>query len=252
VPIASPANSKEAILAAVGVELYEFFYKGYTQKQWGRPAEALDASVCRRIPIHTGLDERYFRDEFQALPKHGYHAMFEAILEASKADLRLETDYREVLPRSATATSSTPGPSTSTSTAGLARCPTGRRATRWRSWTQDSRAGRRLRPARPPGELPGPRALHEDRRAEARHRPGEPLLEPRPRVPRRVPPGESDPNYPMPGPESDALAARYRGWPRAEPGVTFIGRLAQYRYLNMDQVVGAALHTFDKLRDARA
>src|SRR5208283_866072 len=97
-PIASPANSKEAILAAVGTELYELFYKGYTQKQWGRPAEALDPSVCCSVPVSTGLDERYFRDEFQALPKHGYHPMFEALLEASKADLRLETDYRQVLP----------------------------------------------------------------------------------------------------------------------------------------------------------
>jgi UDP-galactopyranose mutase len=62
-------------------------------------------------------------------------------------------------------------------------------------------------------------------------------------------PGESDPNYPIPGPESDSLAARYRELAEREEGVTFIGRLAQYRYLNMDQVVGAALHVFEKLRD---
>jgi UDP-galactopyranose mutase len=61
-------------------------------------------------------------------------------------------------------------------------------------------------------------------------------------------PGESDPNYPVPGPESEALANRYRELADGEEGVTFIGRLAQYRYLNMDQVVGAALHTFDKLK----
>jgi len=95
-PFPSPANSKEAILSAVGQELYELFYRGYTEKQWGRPVEALDASVCRRIPIHTGLDERYFKDEFQALPKDGYDAMFDRMLEASKADVLLGTDYRDV------------------------------------------------------------------------------------------------------------------------------------------------------------
>jgi len=60
-------------------------------------------------------------------------------------------------------------------------------------------------------------------------------------------PGESDPNYPIPGAESDDLASRYRGLAEKVQGVTFIGRLAQYRYLNMDQVVGAALHAFDKM-----
>jgi UDP-galactopyranose mutase len=63
-------------------------------------------------------------------------------------------------------------------------------------------------------------------------------------------PGESDPNYPIPGAESEVLAGRYRDLAEKTPGVTFIGRLAQYRYLNMDQVVGAALHTFDKLAGA--
>src|ERR1700691_426618 len=85
VPIASPANSKEAILSAVGVDLYEFFYKGYTQKQWGRPAEPLDASAPRRIRIHPAVDERYSGDESEALPRFGYLPMFEAILGASKA-----------------------------------------------------------------------------------------------------------------------------------------------------------------------
>ena len=63
-------------------------------------------------------------------------------------------------------------------------------------------------------------------------------------------PGESDPNYPVPGRESDALAGRYRALAEQQQGVTFLGRLAQYRYLNMDQVVGAALHTFDKMKVA--
>lgn len=97
-PPAPPRNSRDVVVGAVGEELYEMFYRGYTLKQWGRPAEDLDASVCGRIPIRTGLDERYFQETFQALPARGYTALFERMFDASRADLRLGTDYREILP----------------------------------------------------------------------------------------------------------------------------------------------------------
>jgi UDP-galactopyranose mutase len=249
VPIASPQNSKEAILAAVGVDLYEYFYKGYTQKQWGRPAEALDPSVCRRIPIHTGLDERYFRDEFQALPKLGYHPMFERLLEASKADLRLGTDYREVLPLVRHRHLIYTGPLDEYFESRFGPLPY--RTARYvleelgRDKVPESGFVQPVLQVNYPGPEPFTRTV------ELKHVTGQ--------VSRcsnlvrefsaEYRPGESDPNYPIPGPESDSLAARYRELAEREEGVTFIGRLAQYRYLNMDQVVGAALHTFEKLRD---
>jgi UDP-galactopyranose mutase len=251
VPIASPANSKEAILSAVGVDLYEFFYKGYTQKQWGRPAEALDASVCRRIPIHTGLDERYFRDEFQALPKLGYHPMFEAILEASKADLRLETDYREVLPKVRYRHLIYSGPLDEYF--GCKFGPLPYRTARYALEELDEKdvpAGGFVQPVLQvnyPGSEPFTRTVELKHVTGQQSRCSNLVRE----FPAEYRPGESDPNYPVPGAESDSLAALYRGLAEREPGVTFIGRLAQYRYLNMDQVVGAALHTFEKLRDAR-
>ena len=249
-PIANPANSKEAILAAVGVELYELFYKGYTEKQWARPAEALDASVCRRIPIHTGLDERYFKDEFQALPKHGYDAMVQRIVEASKADVRLETDYREILPKVRYRHLIYTGPVDEYFNCRFGALPY--RTARYQLEEVDAKdvpASGFMQPVLQVN-YPGPEAF--TRTVELKHVTGE--------VSRcsnivrefsaEYKPGESDPNYPIPGPESDSLATRYRELAEREPGVTFIGRLAQYRYLNMDQVVGAALHTFEKLRVA--
>ena len=239
------------MLAAVGVELYEFFYKGYTQKQWGRPAEALDASVCRRIPIHTGLDERYFRDEFQALPKLGYHPMFEAILEASKADLRLETDYREVLPKVRYRHLIYSGPLDEDF--GCQFGPLPYRTARYALEELDEKdvpAGGFVQPVLQvnyPGSEPFTRTVELKHVTGQQSRCSNLVRE----FPAEYRPGESDPNYPVPGAESDSLAALYRGLAEREPGVTFIGRLAQYRYLNMDQVVGAALHTFEKLRDAR-
>ena len=72
VPIENPANSEEVIISQVGWDLYEKFFKGYTLKQWKRHPKDLDASVCGRIPIRTNRDDRYLREEFQALPKAGY------------------------------------------------------------------------------------------------------------------------------------------------------------------------------------
>jgi UDP-galactopyranose mutase len=250
VPIAAPANSKEAILASVGSELYELFYKGYTEKQWGRPAEALDASVCRRIPIHTGLDERYFRDEFQALPRQGYDPMFQAILEASGADLRLETDHRDVvrLVRHRHLIYSGPLDEYFDCRFGPLPYRTARYALE-EIGEAGVPAGGFVQPVLQVN-YPGPEAF--TRTVELKHVTGQ--VSRSSNLVREFPaeyrPCESDPNYPIPGPESDSLAARYRELAEREPGVTFIGRLAQYRYLNMDQVVGAALHTFEKLRDA--
>ena len=251
VPIASPSNSKEAILSSVGHELYELFYKGYTEKQWGRPAEALDASVCRRIPIHTGLDERYFRDEFQALPRLGYDPMFEAILEASKADLRLETDHRDVVRLVRHRHLIYSGPLDEYFDCRFGPLPY--RTARYALEELDEGgvpAGGFVQPVLQVN-YPGPEPF--TRTVELKHVTGQ--VSRASNLVREFPaeyrPGESDPNYPVPGPESDALAGRYRELAEREPGVTFIGRLAQYRYLNMDQVVGAALHMFEKLRDAR-
>jgi len=246
-PFPSPANSKEAILSAVGQELYELFYRGYTEKQWGRPVEALDASVCRRIPIHTGLDERYFKDEFQALPKDGYDAMFDRMLEASKADVLLGTDYRDVAKKVSHRHLIYSGPLDEYFDCRFGPLPY--RTARYALEEVDASAvpeGGFLQPVLQVN-YPGPEPF--TRTVELKHVTGQ--VSRSSNLVREFPseyrPGESDPNYPIPGRESDSLATRYRELAEREPGVTFIGRLAQYRYLNMDQVVGAALHTFDKM-----
>jgi UDP-galactopyranose mutase len=97
VPIAAPANSQDVIVSQVGWELYELFFKGYTQKQWSKSPAELDASVCARIPIRTNRDDRYLREKFQALPAAGYTRMFHRMLAACKKTVLLfNADYREV------------------------------------------------------------------------------------------------------------------------------------------------------------
>ncbi len=246
VPITEPANSKEAMLAAVGEELYELFYSGYTAKQWGRPAEALDASVCRRIPIRTGLDDRYFQETFQALPLHGYTPLFENLLTTSRATLRLSTDYREMLPHVNYRHLIYTGPIDE-----YFDCRHGALPYRTLRF-QLEELGAEQAPggfAQPALQINYPGAEPFTRTVEVKHVTGEVsactnLMR---EFPSEYQPGKHEPYYPIPGAESQALALRYRELADREPNVTFVGRLAQYRYLNMDQVVAGALHTFETL-----
>ncbi len=244
VPIAEPANSEEAMLAAVGPELYALFFEGYTRKQWGRPAHALEASVCRRIPVRTGEDARYFSDSFQALPARGYTALFERMLESTRAELRLETDYREILPHLRYRHLIYTGPLDE-----FYGCRWGRLPYRTLSFQLEEREAPLSGFAQPALQVNYPGSEPFTRTVELKHITGQ-----RSRftnLVREFPgehrPGRTDPYYPVPGVESQAMAERYRALAAAEPGVTFLGRLATYRYLNMDQVVAGALHTAGRL-----
>ncbi len=100
IPIDAPQNSEDVIISQVGRELYERFFEGYTLKQWKAHPRELDASVCGRIPIRTNRDNRYLSETFQALPKHGYTAMFENLLNASPGvELHLGVDFKEARAR---------------------------------------------------------------------------------------------------------------------------------------------------------
>ena len=95
--IDNPQNGKEAVLAKVGPELYEKMFRHYTKKQWDKYPEELHASVLNRIPVRTNKDDRYFSDKYQALPLGGYTQMFEKILAHPNIEVRLNTDYFDIL-----------------------------------------------------------------------------------------------------------------------------------------------------------
>src|SRR5918912_1385918 len=89
-------NSEDVVVAKVGRDLYEKFFRGYTRKQWERDPSELNASVCARIPTRTNTDDRYFTDEFQHMPAEGYTAMFQRLLDHPNIEVRLSTDYWDV------------------------------------------------------------------------------------------------------------------------------------------------------------
>jgi UDP-galactopyranose mutase len=95
VPCKTPRNLRDWILAQVGEELYEIFVRGYTAKQWGRDPSELPASIIRRIPIRQTYDDRYFGDRFQGIPIGGYTLLFENLLDHEKIKVELGCDYFE-------------------------------------------------------------------------------------------------------------------------------------------------------------
>lgn len=96
-PIAEPKNGKEAVLDKVGPILYEKMFRHYTKKQWDKYPEELNASVLNRIPVRTNKDDRYFSDKYQALPKEGYTKIFEKMLNHPNIKIKLNTDYFDVM-----------------------------------------------------------------------------------------------------------------------------------------------------------
>jgi len=87
-------TSEDVVINAVGRELYEKFFKGYTNKQWGLDPSELDASVTARVPTRSNRDDRYFTDTFQAMPRHGYTRMFERMLDHPNIKVLLNCDYQ--------------------------------------------------------------------------------------------------------------------------------------------------------------
>jgi len=241
VKIDNPRNSEEVIVSQVGWKLYEMFFKNYTRKQWQRDAKDLDASVCGRIPIRTNRDDRYLAEKFQALPKDGYTAMFEKMLEHPKIELQLSTDYRDAREQMRCDHLIFTGPIDEYYDYCFGHLPY--RSLRFEPETLSQEY------FQPAMQVNYPNDHNYTRIVEIKHATGQKL--PATTIVREYPqdysPGR-EPYYPIPAPDAKALYQKYADRAALEKNVTFVGRLAAYRYYNMDQVVGTALTEFDKLK----
>ncbi|HVE15465.1 MAG TPA: UDP-galactopyranose mutase [Chthoniobacterales bacterium] len=240
VPIAAPANSEEVIVSQVGWELYELFFKNYTRKQWRRDPKDLDPSVCGRIPIRTNRDDRYLSESFQALPAAGYTRLFQRMLDHPLIHLCLQTDYRDLLPHVRYRHLVYTGPIDE-----YFHCVDGALPYRSLRFEAETLEMERFQPAL---QVNYPNDEDFTRIVEMKHATGQ--RSPLTTIVREYPvdfgPGKER-YYPVPAADTSVLYRRYAERAAAEKNVSFIGRLATYRYYNMDQVVGMALAEFDRL-----
>jgi UDP-galactopyranose mutase len=240
-PVEHIRNSEDVVVAKVGRELYEKFFRGYTLKQWQRDPSELHASVCARIPVRTNEDDRYFTDSFQNMPAEGYTAMFERMLDQPGIEVALNTDYYDVADELQYDHLVWTGPIDRFFDNRFGALP-------YRSLEFELR--NEPTPDRgllfPAGQMNEPsEEVPYTRRTEFRHLTGQEHESSTYAV--EYSRTEGDPYYPIPSDDTRALYKQYEALAAELPDVTFVGRLARYQYLNMDQVVGQALSTAEKL-----
>ncbi len=231
-------TSEDVVVSQVGRDLYNKFFRGYTRKQWGLDPSELDASVTARVPTRTNRDDRYFEDSFQAMPRHGYTRMFERMLAHPNIRLMLSTDYRDVAGLLPWRHMVYTGPVDAFFGHRHGRLPY--RSLEFRHETLPQAQLQAVGTINHPNDSPYTRVT------EFKHLTGQ--AHPWTSVVYEHPRADGDPYYPVPRAENQALYRLYEAEAeRLQQQVTFVGRLATYRYYNMDQVVGQALAAFRRL-----
>ncbi len=235
-------TSEDVVINAVGRELYELFFQGYTRKQWGIDPSGLDKAVTARIPTRTNTDDRYFGDKHQIMPKHGYTAMFNRMLDHPNIDVLLSTDYKDIVDEIDAGHLVFTGPIDEYFGFRFGKLPY--RSLRFEHKVVDQGEYQPVAVV----NYPDPQVPYT-RITEYKHLTGQ--THAKTSITYEYPSAEGDPYYPIPRAENQALFKKYEALADSTPGVTFVGRLATYRYYNMDQVVGQALATFRRLDSAR-
>lgn len=230
-------TSEDVVVSVVGRELYEKFFQGYTRKQWGLDPSQLDKSITARVPIRTDREDRYFTDSFQYMPAHGYTRMFEKMLDHPNIAVMLGADYRSIAKMIPHKRVIFTGPIDEYFGYRYGRLP-------YRSLRFDHETLPQEN-FQPVGTVNYPQTEDFTRITEYKHLTGQ--QHPQTAITREYPSAEGDPYYPILHEESSALFKRYEKLAAATPDVWFVGRLATFRYYNMDQVVGQALSTFRRI-----
>jgi UDP-galactopyranose mutase len=236
-PRAAILTSEDVIVNKVGRDLYEKFFRGYTKKQWGVDPSQLDAAVTARIPVRTNRDDRYFTDTYQAMPKHGYTRMFENMLSHPNIKILLNTDYREVEDCIAHRELIYTGPIDEYFDFCYGKLPY--RSLQFKFETMDMPLFQSAPVINYPNDHPYTRVTEFKYLTGQEH--------PKSSVVYEYPLAEGDPYYPVPCPENASVYRKYEALAVGTSDVYFVGRLATYRYYNMDQVVAQALSLCSKL-----
>lgn len=230
-------TSEDVVVSQVGRDLYEKFFRGYTRKQWGMDPSELDKAVTSRIPTRTSQDDRYFTDTYQAMPLHGYTRMFEKMLTHPNIHIMLNTDYREIKGIIPYKKLIFTGPVDEYFDYCYGKLPY--RSLNFVHKTFD------VRQFQPVAVVNYPNDHEYTRITEYKYLTGQ--TNEKTSVTYEFPCWDGDPYYPVPKPENAELYQKYKNLADETPDVHFVGRLATYRYYNMDQVVAQALATYSKL-----
>lgn len=230
-------TSEDVVVSKVGRELYQKFFQGYTKKQWGLDPSELDASVAARIPTRNNCDNRYFTDTYQAMPLYGYTKMFENMLSHPNIKVMLNTDYKEIEKMIPYNEMIYTGPVDYYFDYCYGKLPY--RSIEFRFETIETEVFQPTGTVNYPNEHPYTRSTEFKYLTGQKHAKTTVVYE--------YPKGEGDPYYPVPTLENAELYKKYQLLANSLKNVYFTGRLATYKYYNMDQVVAQSLKLFKTL-----
>lgn len=235
-------NSEDLVLNSVGRELCDKFFRNYTRKQWNLDLSELSPAVAGRVPVRINSDDRYFTDRFQKMPSEGFTKMFGRILDHANIRIELETAFENIKQRVCAERIFYSGPIDEYFDFCFGKLP-------YRSLRFQHEHLTGVRQYQPVGTVNFPNDHAFTRITEFKHLTGQ--QHSGTSIVREFPQADGDPYYPIPTKENQARYEMYGRLAESQPNVSFIGRLAEYRYYNMDQVVAAALRCFSKFQDSQ-
>jgi UDP-galactopyranose mutase len=230
-------TSEDVVVNRVGRALYEKFFRNYTWKQWNMDPSELDAAVTARVPVRTNRDGRYFTDTYQAMPLHGYTRMFEKMLDHPNIKILFNTNFHDiqsVIPYKHLVYT---GPIDEFFDFRYGRLPY--RSLEFRHETINKPVFQSAPVINYPNEHLYTRVTEFKYLTGQEHAKTSVVYE--------YPQAEGDPYYPVPRPENHELYKKYKALADSRPDIHFVGRLATYKYYNMDQVTAQALTLFKQL-----
>lgn len=236
-PVDHIRTSEDVVVNKVGRELYEKFFRGYTKKQWDLDPSQLDASVTARVPVRVNRDNRYFTDTYQLMPLHGYTKMFENMLSHPNIKTMLNTDYREIADVVPYKNLIYTGPIDEYFNFCYGKLPY--RSIDFKFETHDVEKFQCTGTVNYPNDYAYTRITEFKYVTGQQHRKTTLVYE--------YPTGEGDPYYPIPRQENVEIYKKYEALAATMTNTYFTGRLATYKYYNMDQVVAQSLTLFKKL-----
>lgn len=230
-------TSKDVAISKVGTDIYEKMFENYTKKQWGVDPAELDTSVISRIPVRTNRDTRYFADTYQGMPKHGYTKLCENMIKNKNTKVMLNTDYKEVIDNIEYEKLIYTGPTDYFYDYKYGKLAY--RSIKFEFETYDTESFQEASVVNYPNDYDFTRITEFKKLTSQKHSKTTILKE--------YPSAEGEPYYPFPTKEHKEHFAKYEEEMKGETNVIFLGRLAQYRYYNMDAVVRSALDAFEEL-----
>jgi UDP-galactopyranose mutase len=239
IPILTLRKTDKEELKELADFIYEYIFLGYNIKQWNMKPEDLDPSVSGRVPVFLSRDDRYFQDKFQAIPKHGYTKLFQKLINHKNIHIQLQTDYKNIIHNISYDKMIYTGHIDYFYDFKLGKLPY--RTLNFDFQTIDKEFYQSGAQINYPNDYDYTRITEFKHLTKQDHKKTTIAYE----YPKDYIFGENDPYYPIPKEDNLNLFSKYKELADKEKNVFFVGRLADYKYYNMDQTIGVALQLFE-------